>query len=236
MNSLDVWLTPQQDGRRFLAAIGLGLIIELVALTLLLPALNQQKPPARQESVVKLSIQAAPPPPKPAPPAPKPPPPLPQPVAPARPVPPPPPPVPHHAVHHSAPPRPVPPPPAQAAPPIPPTPPAPALPPAPSLGEIDQFRVAMRDAVQRVANGVYPQAAQMAHETGAPAIGFTYRDGVVTNIALIRSSGYPLLDEAALQAARIAHYPPPPAGFAGRTYTVIVTVIFQMAAPSVDGD
>jgi protein TonB len=101
---------------------------------------------------------------------------------------------------------------------------------------VDAFRMAMRSAVQSVANEVYPQAAQMAHQIGSPEVTFTYCDGHVTNIALAQSSGYPLLDDAALHAARIAHYPPPPDGFAGRTYYVTVAVIFQMAAPSVDGD
>jgi protein TonB len=95
----------------------------------------------------------------------------------------------------------------------------------------------MRAAVQAVADQSYPQAAQMAHETGQPAVTFTYLDGSVTNIALAQSSGFPLLDQAALEAARLAHYPPPPAGFSGRTYQITVSVIFQMtAAPDVDGD
>ncbi len=245
MNAPETWLASPQDGRRFMAAIGIGLLVELAALALVLPVLSQQQPPARQQAVVKISIQAAPQPPKPPPPpAPKPPtpqPPQPQPVAPPKPVPPPAPrPAPHHVEHHSAPPRPVPPP--KAAPPVPQTQPAPPVPqtppapPAPSQGEMDQFRAAMRDAVQGVANEVYPQAAQMAHETGAPEVSFTYCNGVVTNIALAHSSGFPLLDAAAMQAARIAHYPPPPSGFTGRTYTVTVGVIFRMAAPSVDGD
>jgi len=83
---------------------------------------------------------------------------------------------------------------------------------------------------------VYPQAAQMARETGTPEVSFTYCNGAVADITLARSSGFPLLDEAAMQAARIAHYPLPPAGFAGRTYTVTVAVVFQMAAPNVDAD
>ena len=193
--------------------------------------------------MVKISVENPPPPaPKPPPPAPKPPPPQPappQPVTPPKPVPPPPRPAPHHVIHHSVPPpRPAPPPP-KATPPVPPapqTPPAPPLPPAPSLGEVDQFRLAMRNAVQAVANQVYPQAAQMAHEAGQPEVNFIYTNGTVTGISLARSSGYPLLDEAAMQAARIAHYPPPPPGFAGRSYTVTVVVIFQMAAASIDQD
>ncbi|EKM98426.1 energy transducer TonB, partial [Acidocella sp. MX-AZ02] len=103
-------------------------------------------------------------------------------------------------------------------------------PPAPSQGEVDAFRLAMRNAVQGVANRVYPQAAQMAREGGTPEITFTYRNGVVSDIALAHSSGFPLLDQAALQAARIAHYPPPPAGFSGRVYDVTVVVIFRPGA------
>lgn len=95
----------------------------------------------------------------------------------------------------------------------------------------------MRSAVQGVATQVYPEAAQMAHEIGTPEVTFIYRNGTVADISLARSSGFPLLDEAAMKAARIAHYPPPPPGFSGRTYEVTVAVVFAMAAgPSLDGD
>ncbi len=94
----------------------------------------------------------------------------------------------------------------------------------------------MKQAVQAVANEVYPQAAQMAHETGQPQVSFTYLDGMVSNVALVQSCGYPLLDAAAMQAVRIAHYPPAPENFHGQTVSVTVSVIFQMAAPTVDGD
>lgn len=98
------------------------------------------------------------------------------------------------------------------------------------------FRNGMKAAVQAVADEVYPQVAQMNHETGTPEVTFSYLNGQVTDITLARSSGFPLLDAAALQAARIAKYPAPPADFAGHVYTVTVEVIFEMAAPSVDGD
>ncbi|WP_298281029.1 energy transducer TonB, partial [Acidocella sp.] len=106
----------------------------------------------------------------------------------------------------------------------------------PSADQLGLFRQSMRDAVQAVANQVYPAAAQMAGQSGAAEVTFTYDNGQVTGIALSRSSGYPLLDQAALQAARIAHYPMPPQGFAGRVYSVTVEVIFRAAATSVDGD
>ncbi|WP_155992672.1 energy transducer TonB [Acidocella facilis] len=244
------WGGEGHSNRRFLLAIGAGLLLEAGALGLLLPAMqHQQPPPAKQPAVVKVTIQAAPPPaPKPPPPVPQPPkpvtpppPPVPTPAPPPPPkpvpapsVPKPPPPRPEHHVvpHHVAPPqpRPQPAPPPKPQPVTPPAPPAPALPPAPSQGEVDAFRLAMRNAVQGVANRVYPQAAQMAREGGTPEITFTYRNGVVSDIALAHSSGFPLLDQAALQAARIAHYPPPPAGFSGRVYDVTVVVIFRPGA------
>ena len=240
MNNATMWLTPEpeQDGRRFMAALGLGLALEFAALAVLVPVLHHA-PAATPPSVVKLTIQN-PPPPKPAPPKPvtPPPPPVsqpPKPVTPPKPVP-----TPRPAMHHVV--RHLPPPPKHVAPPPPPppvTPPAPSAPPAPPAPSPDQlglFRQAMRDAVQAVANQVYPAAAQMTGQGGSAEVTFTYNDGQVTGIALTRSSGYPLLDQAALLAARVAHYPLPPQGFAGRTYSVTVEVIFRPAATSVDGD
>lgn len=238
------WLNPPADGRRFMIALGAGLLLELSVVLLLLPVITHQPPPADKPSIIKLSIVApapapkplAPPKPLPVPPKPVAPPPLP--LAKPLPMPPPPPrPSAHHVVRHYVRPKPVTPPPVvQPVQQTPPTPPPPAAPQAPTGGEVDAFRAAMKRAVQSVVNQVYPAAAQIAHETGVPYITFTYLNGVVTDISLAQSSGYPLLDQAALQAARIAQYPAPPTGFAGRTYSVTVSVIFQLAAPSVDSD
>ncbi len=238
MNMPDMWLNQAPDGRRFAAAIGLGLLLEVAALGLTLRLAAHQPPPAQLPSPVKITI-IAPPAPKPPPPQPVPPPPQPvppQPVTPPRPVPPPPRPAAHHVVRHVVPPRPVPPPPQVVQPPQPVAPPAPPRPVPPSMGEVDLFRLAMRQAVQAVANDVYPPGAANAHESGAPQISFTYLDGAVSDIAVARSSGYPLLDAAAMQAVRIAHYPPEPADFHGQAERITVAVIFQLAAPSVDAD
>ncbi len=252
------WLDHGADNRRFLAALGIALVLEASVFLFLLPAVTHQPPPAEKQSVVKLTMLAPPAPPKP--PAPKPlpkpqppppvpqppkpvPPPKPQPVAP--PKPPPPAPVhhsaPRHIVHHQPPPRPVPPPqvptpPVQQAPPQPPVAPAPQQPAPPPQGEVDQFRLAMRQAVQASANQAYPQAAQMARQSGQPVVEFTYRDGVISAITLLQSCGIPSLDAAALQAVRIAHYPPEPADFHGQTEQVQVLVIFRPAEATEDGD
>jgi protein TonB len=119
---------------------------------------------------------------------------------------------------------------------VPQTPPAPPLPPTPSLGEVDAFRVAMHDAVQAVANEVYPQSAQMAHETGGPIVSFVFLDGAVSDVTLVQSSGYPLLDQAAMQAVRIAQYPAEPADFRGQPHTVTVEVDFRLAASNPDSE
>jgi protein TonB len=141
-----------------------------------------------------------------------------------------------HVVRHDVKPRVQTPPPA-TPPPVAQTPPTPPpVPEAPSGGQVDAFSAAIKRALQAHANDVYPQAAQMAHETGSPQLTFTYLNGAVTGIAITQSSGFPLLDAAALEDARMAQYPAPPPGFAGRVYHITVSVDFVLAAASVDGD
>jgi protein TonB len=248
--SAEAWLTPPKDGRRFMAAIAVGLAIELFALGILLPWVAHRIPVASNTPApIKISIvsPAPPAPPKPPPPVPTPPkavtppPPLPTPPVPVTPPLPLPPPVLHHvATRHI--PRPVhhviTPPVVQPPPPLPATPPPPAPPPAaaapPSEDELAQFAAAMHRALQEAL--IFPDSAQMAHESGTVRIRFDYLDGAVSNITVISSCGYPELDEAAVQTARAAHYPPPPSDFAGHTENMDVDVIFPAAAPSVDSD
>ncbi len=92
----------------------------------------------------------------------------------------------------------------------------------------------MRRAVQAAA--VNPAAAQLAHEAGVVRVGFVYQDGVASGITIIASSGFPLLDQAAMQAVRDAQFPPQPPDFAGRADQVQVDVIFRAAATQTDGD
>ena len=237
MKISETWLDQTADGRNFVWALAAGLGLELAALALLLPFLAKPVPPAQVQAPVKLTIDAAPHAPKPPQPAPKPKQPPPIQKTPTLPKPPPVPvarphPVPRPAVHHVIPPSPTPKPlpdlrpPVQAAPP----PPAPA---PPSAGQVDLFRDAVRRAVQEVANTVYPQSTQ---ESGTVEITINYLNGRATSVALTRSSGFPLLDAAALQAGRIAPYPPPPPAFADHVFPWTVSVIFQAAPPSINGD
>lgn len=242
----DHWTAPP-DRRNFAAALGVGLLIEVAAVALLLPTLNRPQPPAEIKAPVRLTIQVPAPP---KPPAPKPPPPQPQPQPkppppqpkpplppPPKPVPmplPPPPPVPaprprpypvHRVIHHP----PVTPPPR----PVPVTPPPPPAPAPPSAGQVDLFRAAIRRAVEQVANSVYPPTGR---EAGQVSITIDYLNGREISVRLAQSSGFPVLDEAALKAGRIAHYPPPPPAFANHVYSCTIKIIFRPAAPSFDAD
>jgi protein TonB len=101
---------------------------------------------------------------------------------------------------------------------------------------VDLFKAAMRRAVQAAAVGLEPASAMMAHESGVVTLEFIYLNGVVSNVVVVASSGFPLLDDAAVQGARNAAYPPAPPDFAGQTEHVQVDVVFRSAAVSVDSD
>ena len=68
------------------------------------------------------------------------------------------------------------------------------------------------DRVERVGNLNYPDEARRRHIGGTVVINVGIRrDGSVESARIVRSSGIPLLDEAALRIARLAEpYPPLP--------------------------
>lgn len=83
----------------------------------------------------------------------------------------------------------------------------------------------IHDAVQAAVH--YPAAARMMGVTGRARVRFDYRSGAVANPTLAQSSGTPMLDKAALAAARSAHYPQAPAPIEGRLLRLLVWVEFQ---------
>jgi protein TonB len=206
-------------------------------------ALLSHKAPAPPPPVTLLTLAAPPAPaPKPAEPAPPKPAPAAKPVAHPQPRAAVHPPVP---VHHTAPPRPAAPPPVpSAAPPLPetapgapvtdaPTAPAPQQPPtapAPAAGATDtSFDASLRAAIEAALR--YPESARMAGMSGRARVAFTYRDGSVSDVQLVVSSGIGLLDRAALAAVRDAAYPKPAPGFAGKTLSKQLWVTFDLNAP-----
>ncbi|NNM51151.1 MAG: TonB family protein [Pseudomonadales bacterium] len=99
----------------------------------------------------------------------------------------------------------------QPAPKAPITPPAPPQPDPHILATFnDQVLGAVQSAV------VYPYAARISHMHGRTRVGFTFLDGNVSNVTVLESSGYRLLDDAAVQAVMTAHYPAPPGNLKGQ--------------------
>lgn len=88
------------------------------------------------------------------------------------------------------------------------------------------FEGQVRQAVQRAAR--YPMVARMAHEGGRTQVGFTLQAGHVAGAAVVRSSGFPMLDRAALAAVHDAAYPSPPAELQGRAVHFVVWVAFRL--------
>ena len=85
------------------------------------------------------------------------------------------------------------------------------------------FSANIRDAVQAAIR--CPAAARMMGQSGKSSVAFDYRDGVIVGeVAIVRSSGVPGLDNAALTAVRNAHYPQAPPDSTNRVLHLLVWV------------
>ena len=107
-----------------------------------------------------------------------------------------------------------------AAPPQAPARPAQPSPPGISATFRDEVNAAVQAALQ------YPFAAKMAHITGKTQVAFDYLDRQASHAAVVASSGYAMLDRAALQAVMAANYPPPPQNLAGKSVRITIWVRF----------
>lgn len=235
MATVSVSGMPQEQDRLRPAAA-----IALVAEALLLGGaflLLTHKAPAPVEPPPTALTLAAPPAPTPV---------TPQPVAPTPPKPQTPPPVRpaapvHHVMTHTPPPKaavvpppqPVPTPapvmpsatPTEAAP-APRPAPAPPPPPAAPAAASPSFEGALRAAIQAALH--YPESARMAGMSGRTRVAFRYRDGVVSDVSVVVSSGVGLLDRAAVAAVRDAAYPKPEPAQVGKTLSEQLWVTFNL--------
>lgn len=226
----------QPERRRIYLAAAVALIAELGVFAGAFVMLTHKQAPPPEPPVTMLSLAPAPA----AQPA------APQPVAPTPPRPQPPvrPATPVHHVEHVVTPRPArrapaPPPPTPTpapvmpsvapteAPPAPrPPPPAPAAVPAAPAAPSASFESALRAAIQAALQ--YPESARMAGIAGRTRVAFQYRDGVVSDVKVVVSSGVGLLDRAALAAVRDAACPKPDPAFAGKTLSEQLWVTFNL--------
>lgn len=136
----------------------------------------------------------------------------------------------HHHVHHPKP-KPVPKPVTKPAvtPPVakapPPPPPQPVQAVSASPDEMALFSARIKAAVQAAVR--YPPAARMMHRQGQARVAFDYLDGKVSQAHLVQSSGFPMLDRAAVAAVNRADYPMPLAKLAHRLMHMSVWVQFR---------
>lgn len=90
---------------------------------------------------------------------------------------------------------------------------------------VDLFQAQARAAVQAALR--YPNAARIRKLTGQSRIGFDYRDGQASNARIVTSSGYDVLDEAAIAALNNAVLPAPPPDLAGHLLKLTIAVNFS---------
>ncbi|WNC92612.1 TonB family protein [Paraburkholderia sp. FT54] len=84
----------------------------------------------------------------------------------------------------------------------------------------------MRAAIQAALH--YPESARMAGMAGRTRVAFQYRDGEVSDVRVVVSSGIGLLDRAAVAAVRDAAYPKPEPAFVGKTLSEQLWVTFNL--------
>ena len=112
--------------------------------------------------------------------------------------------------------------------PTPPAPPPPPAPPAPDLASIKaSFEAELRSAIQAAVR--YPRAARLMQLTGKTLVGFDFRDGSVSHLRVVTSSGTDLLDHAALDAVRNAPYPATPQALQGKAMAFTIWVRFHLS-------
>ncbi len=112
-------------------------------------------------------------------------------------------------------------------PPPPPPPPPPRQTPDVAAVQAD-FAARLRSAIQSAVR--YPRAAQMMQLQGSAQVAFTWLDGDISALSIVRSSGSSSLDAAALAAVRDAFLPPTPAALHGKTLTFSIRVRFHLDA------
>ena len=111
-----------------------------------------------------------------------------------------------------------------------PVPPAPSVPPAPHAPEIASvkatFEAELRSAIQAAVR--YPEAAKLMKLTGKAQVAFDYRDGQITHLRIVASSGTDLLDRGALQSVRNALFPATPKELQGQSMAFDIWVRFHL--------
>ncbi len=101
-------------------------------------------------------------------------------------------------------------------------------PPAPSPRVLDAWEAQVHQAVQDAL--AYPSAARLMRREGRTRVRFEYGHDAVSSVSVAESSGFSVLDQAALGAVTRAAIPAPPPEIAGQTRSLILWVSFSLTA------
>ena len=106
----------------------------------------------------------------------------------------------------------------------------PAMPTRPMPADGDTALVNLELAIDRSvrAAAIMPGAAKRLHLEGRVLVRFSYVDGTAGGATVIKSAQYRLLDDAALQAVRVAVYPAAPDYLQGRRLELLVWINFNL--------
>jgi hypothetical protein len=99
--------------------------------------------------------------------------------------------------------------------------------PRPANGQVDQMSEFIRKVNEALrAAGRHLNATRGIKFTGIVDIAVHYKDGRAWGPWIVKSSGFPELDQATLEAATMASWPPPPPDLAGRELVLPVNGSF----------
>ena len=100
--------------------------------------------------------------------------------------------------------------------------------PRPSAAQIAYWNRKIALQVER--NKSYPAAARTRHETGTAEVAFTIdRQGRVVTSRIVRTSGFPALDQETLDTIKRAQpFPEPPPNLPGQTFDFTIPIKFNI--------
>jgi protein TonB len=101
-------------------------------------------------------------------------------------------------------------------------------PPRPSAAQVTSWHRKIAAEIER--HKRYPSAARARREIGVSQLTFTIdRQGIVLARRIVRSSGYPALDQEAIATAERAQpFPPPPPNLPGAAFEFSVPIRFKL--------
>ena len=91
-----------------------------------------------------------------------------------------------------------------------------------------QYGQGIRQQIERGKN--YPRRAKRMHKQGIVKVGFTInRNGLITNLRIVKSSGTKILDRSALLAVnKVGRFPPFPAGINKQSISYTIPILFSL--------